>query len=134
MTTFVRAIHDSLTGLQYAGEDVPVYIRGNEPAEKAAPSVLIELPDAVGSETLDRHVRDDLRLRIRVMDERGTGGYHALRRSEVAELVVDTLRPSVTVNDGTAGGRTVGIFQPERRHIPEDETRVDTVLVFDTFM
>lgn len=129
MTDFVRAIHDMLQGITYAGEAIPVYLRGNEPTTKASPSILIEIPDTVGSETLDRAVQKDLRLRIRVLDERGTEGFHALRQSEVADRVVNALRPSVDVN-----GQPVGIFEPERRQIPEDETRLDTVLLFDTFI
>lgn len=129
MTDFVRAIHDTLQSITYAGEPVPVYLRGNEPTDKASPSILIEIPDSTGSETLDRAVTQDLRLRIRVLDKRGTDGYHALRQSEVADTVIEALRPSVDVN-----GQPVGIFEPERRQIPEDETRLDTVLVFDTFI
>jgi len=132
MTDLITAVENALSGsLTLDGEAMPVYVRGH--SEDQSPCVIIERPDVDGNEYLDRSSTSDARLRLRVHDRKGSGGFYALRAAEIADSVHSVLSPSLTVD-----GSTVAFTEPDKRPVSdyeiEGQPAYDIVLIYDLFL
>jgi len=132
VTDLLSAVENALSGsITHDGNDIPVYVRGH--TEDTAPQVLIERPDTDGTEYMDRSSTSDARLRVRVHDRKGSGGFYALRAPEIADSVHSVLYPSLTVD-----GSTVAFTEPDRRPVSdyeiEGQPAYDIVLIYDLFL
>ena len=131
MKELLEAIYAALGSLTQDGEAVPVYVRGAQPKDVPAPSVLIEIPESTGFSTMDRAGYEFLRLTIRIHD-RETDGFYPLRRIAIADKVIAALRPNVT-----AGSTTVAMIQPDQRPVhytAEGDPAHDQLLIYRTLL
>jgi hypothetical protein len=129
----LQSIHNALDGFTFQGEPIETYIRGAVDTTSAPPYIVIEIPDSQGRETLGRRARPILRVQIRVHDRDQGDGFYALRSSDIADDIHNTLKTA----DVTVNGKDIPFIEPDRTPLhyeAEGEHSVDINLQYDIYL